>query len=133
MAFKLGSETRDGITRKNVSSAKRVFRKNSDMGPGIVAQANNDGSIDVDPNVDMNSKFGKKVIKHETKHQEQMESGKANYGDDWVMWEGKIYLRKEEDGEPVIDGPNGRWPEGHPNHPWEAEAIAAEKINNNKE
>jgi len=126
MAFKLGSETRDGITRKNVSSAKRVFRKNSDMGPGIVAQANNDGSIDVDPNVDMNSKFGKKVIKHETKHQEQMESGKANYGDDWVMWEGKIYLRKEEDGEPVIDGPNGRWPEGHPNHPWEAEAIEAE-------
>jgi len=127
MAFKLGSETRDGITRKNVSSAKRVFRKNSDMGPGIVAQANNDGSIDVDPNVDMNSKFGKKVIKHETKHQEQMESGKANYGDDWVMWEGKIYLRKEEDGEPVIDGPNGRWPEGHPNHPWEQVAMDAEK------
>ena len=126
MAFKLGSETRDGITRKNVSSAKRVFRKNSDMGPGIVAQANNDGSIDVDPNVDMNSKFGKKVIKHETKHQEQMESGKANYGDDWVMWEDKIYLRKEEDGEPVIDGPNGRWPEGHRNHPWEAEAVEAE-------
>ena len=104
MAFKLGSETRDGIFRKNVSSAKRVFRKNSDMGPGVVAQANNDGSIDVDPNVDMNSEFGKKVIKHETKHQEQMESGKANYGDDWVMWEDKIYLRKEEDGEPVIDG-----------------------------
>ena len=126
MAFKLGSETRDGIFRKNVSSAKRVFRKNSDMGPGVVAQANNDGSIDVDPNVDMNSEFGKKVIKHETKHQEQMESGKANYGDDWVMWEDKIYLRKEEDGEPVIDGPNGRWPEGHPNHPWEAEAIEAE-------
>jgi len=126
MAFKLGSETRDGIFRKNVSFSKRVFRKNSDMGPGIVAQANNDGSIDVDPSVDMNSKFGKKVIKHETKHQEQMESGKANYGDDWVMWEGKIYLRKEEDGEPVIDGPNGRWPEGHPNHPWEAEAIEAE-------
>ena len=127
MAFKLGSETRDGIFRKNVSSAKRVFRKNSDMGPGVVAQANNDGSIDVDPNVDMNSEFGKKVIKHETKHQEQMESGKANYGDDWVMWEDKIYLRKEEDGEPVIDGPNCRWPEGHPAHPWEQEAIQAEK------
>ena len=126
MAFKLGSETRDGITRKNVSFSKRVFRKNSDMGPGIVAQANNDGSIDVDPNVDMNSEFGKKVIKHETKHQEQMESGKANYGDDWVMWEDKIYIRREENGEPVIDGPNGRWPEGHPNHPWEAEAIEAE-------
>ena len=43
------------------------------------------------------------------------------------MWEGKLYIRKEIDGEGVIDGPNGRWPEGHPNHPWEAEAIKAEK------
>ena len=52
-----------------------------------------------------------------------MESGRADYGDNWVMWEGKVYLRKSG----YIDGPNGRWPEGHPNHPWEAEAIEAEK------
>ena len=126
MAFKLGSESRDPRTSKNVSFGNRVFRKNSDMGPGVVAQANNDGSIDVDPNVNLNSKFGKRVIKHELKHSEQMENGRANYGDNWVMWEDKIYLRREEDGKPVIDGPNGRWPEGHPNHPWEAEAIEAE-------
>ena len=127
MAFKLGSESRDQINNsKNVSFGNRVFRKNSDMGPGVVAQANNDGSIDVDPNVDLNSKFGKRVVKHEIKHSEQMENGKADYGDNWVMWEDKIYLRREEDGQPVIDGPNGRWPEGHPNHPWEAEAIKAE-------
>ena len=126
MAFKLGSESRAPRTSKNVSFGNRVFRKNSDMGPGVVAQANNDGSIDVDPNVNLNSKFGKRVIKHELKHSEQMENGRANYGDNWVMWEDKIYLRREEDGKPVIDGPNGRWPEGHPNHPWEAEAIKAE-------
>ena len=126
MAFKLGSETRDGVFRKNVSSAKRVFRKNDDMGPGVIAQANNDGSIDIDPNVDMNSEDGQKVMKHELKHQEQMENGKADYGDNWVMWEGKIYMRRVEDGEPIIDGPNGKWPEGHPNHPWEAEAMEAE-------
>ena len=29
----------------------------------------------------------------------------------------------------MIDGPNGRLTEGHPDHPWEAEAIAAEKNN----
>ena len=40
---------------------------------------------------------------------------------------GAEYLRKTIDGVPVIDGPNGRWPEGDKNHPWEAEAIAAEK------
>ena len=127
MAFKLGSESRDQINNsKNVSFGNRVFRKNSDMGPGVVAQANNDGSIDVAPNVDLNSKFGKRVVKHELKHSEQMENGKADYGDNWVMWEDKIYLRREEDGQPVIDGPNGRWPEGHSNHPWEAEAMEAE-------
>ena len=126
MAFKLGSESRDPRTSKNVSFGNRVFRKNSDMGPGVVAQANNDGSIDVDPNVNLNSKFGKRVIKHELKHSEQMENGRANYGDNWVMWEDKIYLRREEDGKPVIDGPNGRWPEGLPTHPWDADAIKAE-------
>ena len=39
----------------------------------------------------------------------------------------KIYLRKDIEGKPHIDGPNGRLPEGHPDHPWEAEAIQAEK------
>ena len=126
MAFKLGSERRNIKSSKDVSFNRKLVRKNGDMGPGVMAQANNDGSIDVDPNVDMNSKFGKKVMKHERKHQEQMEEGRADYGDNWVMWEDKIYLRKEEDGQSIIDGPNGKWPEGHPNHPWEAEAMEAE-------
>ena len=56
-----------------------------------------------------------------------MDQGRSAYGDNWVYWEGNVYLRKEVNGQPVIDGPNGRWPEGHPNHPWEAEAIKAEK------
>ena len=126
MAFKLGSEKRGIKFPKDVSFNNKKVTTNGDMGPGVVAQANNDGSIEVDPNVDLNSEFGKRVMKHELKHTEQMEQGRADYGDNWVMWEGKIYMRKEEDGQPIIDGPNGRWPEGHPNHPWEAEAIQAE-------
>ena len=126
MAFKLGSEKRGIKFPKDVSFTNKKVTTNGNMGPGVVAQANNDGSIEVDPNVDLNSEFGEKVIKHELKHTEQMEQGRADYGDNWVMWEGKIYMRKEEDGQPIIDGPNGRWPEGHPNHPWEAEAIQAE-------
>ena len=43
------------------------------------------------------------------------------------MWEDKIYLRREINGKPVIDGPAGRLPEGHEDHPWEAEAIEAEE------
>ena len=125
MAFKLGSEKRRIITPEDVSFNKKLVNHKS-MPNGTIAQANNDGSIDMDHRVDPNSNFGRRVMKHELKHKEQMESGRAAYGDTWVMWEDKIYFRREEDGEKVIDGPNGRWPEGHPNHPWEAEAIEAE-------
>jgi|TARA_B100000073_G_C23562235_1_gene504603 hypothetical protein len=125
MAFKLGSEKRGFKTSKNTP----LFRKQ--MNDGSSAQANMDGSIDIDPSVDINSKFGRRVIKHEQAHIDQIESGRGAYGDGWVMWEDKIYLRGEEDGVKYIDGPNGRWPEGDEHHPWEAEAIAAEKINNN--
>ena len=121
MAFKLGNEKRD------VKSSLNVTVKRGDAGEGALAQANMDGSIDVDPSVNLNSKFGRKLIAHEMCHMEQIASGRASYGDNYVTWEGKIYFRKTENGTPVIDGPNGRWPEGHPNHPWEAEAIQAEK------
>ena len=47
--------------------------------------------------------------------------GRAAYGDNWVMYEGKIYMRKNG----MIDGPAGRLPEGHPDHPWEKEAKQA--------
>ncbi len=123
MAFKLGKEGRDLRTPQNTT----LFRKKMD--DGSLAQANMDGSMDIDPSVDLNSELGRRIIKHEQAHLDQIESGRAAYGDNWVMWEGNIYIRKEENGIPVIDGPNGRWAEGDLHHPWEAEAIAAEKIN----
>lgn len=127
MAFKLGKRS----TRPNTPMEKpMVFRKK--MNDGSLAQANNDGSIDIDSSVDPNSKLAGKIMRHEMVHLQQMEDGRADYGEGWVMWEDKIYIRGEEGGVNYIDGPNGRWPEGHPNHPWEAEAIAAEKIKNNK-
>tara|TARA_B100001113_G_C20731308_1_gene458057 strand:+ start:180 stop:560 length:381 start_codon:yes stop_codon:yes gene_type:complete len=123
MAFKLGKENRGFKTPSNTNLFKKEFDD------GSLAQANMDGSIDLDPSINPNSNRGKEIIRHEQAHLQQIEDGRAAYGENWVMWEDNIYFRKEEDGVPVIDGPNGRWPEGHPNHPWEAEAIAAEKIN----
>ena len=118
MAFKLGNEKR-GIKTSAIKKKK--------VGKGVIARANNDGTIDVDPSVNLNSKYGKRVIKHEKAHLDQMKSGRAAYGDGWVMWEGKIYVRRNKNGVPVIDGPAGQLPEGHKDHPWEAEAIEAEK------
>ena len=129
MAFKLGDERRDIKSSENVklsSNRKGGINVDPDIGEGVLARANMDGSIDVAPNVDQNDPSFIRVMKHEQAHLDQMADERAAYGDGWVMWEGKIYMRREENGEPMIDGPNGKWPEGHPNHPWEAEAIAAE-------
>ena len=117
MAFKLGSEKR-GLKDSN------IFKKN--LEGNTLAETNMDGSMYVDSSVDLDSKLGRRVVKHEQAHIDQIDSGRAAYGDNWVMWEDKIYIRKEEDGVAVIDGPNGRWPEGDPNHPWEQEAMEAE-------
>ena len=121
MAFKLGRENRGFKTPNNTN----LFKKN--MEDGALAQANMDGSIDIDVSVDINSKEAQRIIRHEEAHLQQMEEGRAAYGDNWVMWEDKIYFRKEENGIPVIDGPNGRFEEGDERHPWEQEAIKAEK------
>ncbi len=99
---------------------------------GVLAEARNDGTIVIDANANLNKKQMNRVIKHEMKHMQDMEEGRADYGDEWLMWDGNIYLRRTIDGVKVIDGPAGRLPEGHEDHPWEAEAIAAETENNNK-
>ena len=122
MAFKLKNQD---IYQPNRSSKTMVFKK--DLEGSTIAEANMDGTIFIDKSVKLNSELGKRAIKHEMAHLNQIESGRAAYGDDWVMWEGDIFFRKEINGEKVIDGPNGRWPEGHFNHPWEQEAIQAEK------
>ena len=117
MAFKLGKEKRNFKHSGNVKLVRTPLEKDT------VAAARNDGSIAVSPDVKPGSKLMKRVIKHEMKHMQDMKEGRAAYGDNWLMWDGKIYIRKNG----MIDGPAGRLPEGHPNHPWEAEAIAAEK------
>ena len=132
MAFKLGRENNAFKTSKNVkigrgtiSGNTPVFRMN--LEGGTLAEANMDGSINIDASVKPGSSKEAKVIKHELSHKEDIETGRAAYGDDWVMWQDCIYFRKEVDGIKVIDGPNGRWPEGHEAHPWEQKAIQAEK------
>ena len=130
MAFKLGSEKRNIKDSSNVKiSNNRSFNPNNvdiintPLDRGTIAEANNDGTISVNSDARVSSAMMKKVIKHEMKHLKYINEGRADYGENWVMWEGKIYFRRNG----MIDGPNGRWPEGHKNHPWEAEAIQAEK------
>ena len=135
MGFKLGGEKR-GI--KNSNNVKKFAGGSTEKYQGtpiirgnlegeVHAEAYMDGTIGVDNGLNLNSKFGRRVLKHEQQHIEDFESGRAAYNDSAVLWDGNWYMRKEINGVKVIDGPNGRWPEGDPNHPWEQVAIEAEK------
>ena len=117
MGYKLGRETRRIRTPENTPIFKKKLRK------GVLAEANDDGTIFVDPKLKKGTKKYKETIKHEVQHINDMESGRAQYTDNTVTREGKTYFRKNG----YIDGPKGCLPEGHPKHPWEAEAIKAEK------
>tara|TARA_R100000152_G_C6595705_1_gene54602 strand:+ start:135 stop:494 length:360 start_codon:yes stop_codon:yes gene_type:complete len=117
MAFKLGSEQR----RIRSSENTPIFRKN--LEEGVVAEANMDGSIYIDKDVEPGSVLEKKAIAHEMQHIRDIESGKAAYGKDWVRWKGKTYKRK--DGKIWMDGKPHE--EGWEGFPWEKVAIKAEK------
>ena len=133
MAYKMGSSSRHDASF-NARTPDKPFKFAEGMNKmgqinkiplegATVAEAHMDGSISVDPELDLRSAFGKRTIRHEKEHLKQIEDGRAAYDENWVMWEGKLYIRQNG----YIDGPNGKWPEGHENHPWEAEAIRAEK------
>ena len=136
MAFKLGKESRSDASFNARTPNKQLSFSNGmnkmgdinivELEDGTAAEANMDGSISVSPDLDLSSAFGKRTIKHEKEHLEQIESGRAAYDDNWVMWEGKLYIRQNG----YIDGPNGKFPEGDNRHPWEQEAVKAEKNNN---
>ena len=122
MAFKLGNRSNSPTHKGGV----KIVTAPLDM--GAMAEARNDGTIAISPDVDQsNKKLMSRIVKHEMKHMQDLKDGRAAYGDNWVMWEDKIYIRKNVNGVNIIDGPNGRWPEGDHNHPWEQEAVAAEK------
>jgi len=113
MAFKLGSETR----QIRDSESTPIFRKKLDK--GILGEANKDGSIFIDKSIKKGSKQEKEVIAHEGKHAEDMKSGKLDYTDSSISYNGKKYERKS--GKIKY---NGSWlDEGSKSFPWEKAAY----------
>jgi len=113
MAFKLGSQKRNS-SRKNINiPGSPIYRKK--LNDGILAEANDDGSIYISSKVKPGSHEEKEVLKHEMKHITDMKVGKLAYGDDYVKYHGVTYPRKN--GKIKY---NGKWMhEGSTNFPWE--------------
>ena len=116
MGYKMGKERRKIRRPKNT----KIVRK--DLDPGILGEANMDGSIFIDKDVPKGSALEKRVIRHESVHAKEMKQGKIAYGDDYVRDGNKTYHRK--DGKIKY---NGKWHEEGSNvFPWEKRAKKAE-------
>ena len=81
---------------------------NVDMEDGILAKANNNGSIIISNKLHPN-KMGE-IINHEKVHIDQINRGDLNYDEKYVYWKGKKNLRS-------------KMQEGNKKLPWEAEAY----------
>ena len=100
---------------------------------GVAGEANNDGTIFVDENIEDGSVEEAEVVAHEGKHMKDMEDGILDYNDDSIEWKGKKYERK--DGKIKY---KGKWiEEGYKDFPWEKRAYkagnaAVKKLKKNK-
>lgn len=96
------------ITNKVKTGRIPVIKK--DLEDGVIAEANNDGTIFLDKKVKNNSPLAKEAIAHEMVHMDQMARGDLDYNDNNVIWKGKKYSREQMN-------------EGSKNLPWEKEAY----------
>ena len=96
------------ITNKVKTGGIPVIKK--DLEDGVIAEANNDGTIFLDKKVKNNSPLAKEAIAHEMVHMDQMARGDLDYNDNNVIWKGKEYSRSKMN-------------EGSKNLPWEKEAY----------
>ena len=89
---------------------------------GILGEANMDGTIYVNENLDPNSYEYRQVVNHEMRHATDMKVGKLAYDDDHIMYNGERFERQDINGVDSILV-DGQWKEaGDTGFPWENDA-----------
>ena len=135
MAFKLGTERGNYAVSGEIRTKMRfhqeaggdasvpgtpVIRKN--LEPGIMAEANMDGTIYISNEIEPNSFEERKVVSHEMRHATDMKIGKLEYGDNYIKYNGDTFARETIDGKDMINI-YGEWKEaGDTGFPWENDA-----------
>ena len=134
MTFKLGKENR----KNTYGSGKNRFDKDDasvpgtpvirkDLGPGIMGEANMDGSIYISDKIIPGSFEERQVINHEMRHATDMRVGKLSYADDHIMYNGDRFDRETINGRDMIKV-YGQWKEaGDGGFPWEDDANNGEE------
>ena len=136
MGYKLGKATQpymtNGVIKSKLSFDKEagdsdisvpgtpVIRK--PLAPGVMGEANMDGSIYINENIVPGSDEEKEVINHEMRHATDMKVGKLSYGDDFVKFNGVTYERKDISGKDMIIVDGVAKEAGDGDFPWERDA-----------
>jgi len=135
MAYKLGKGYKPYMTSGSLRTKMRfgqeagsdasvpgtpVIRK--PLAPGVMGEANMDGTIFISDKIVPGSKEEKEVINHEMRHATDMKIGKLSYGDDFVKFNGVTYERKDINGQDMIIVDGVAKEAGSTDFPWEHDA-----------
>ena len=97
-----------------------VIRK--DLAPGVLGEANMDGSIYISNTIEPGSFQEGQTVSHEMRHATDMKIGKLAYADDHIKYNGETFPRETIDGMDMILV-EGEWKQaGDTGFPWENDA-----------
>ena len=135
MGFKLGTAKGLEATAGEIRSKFRFHQEaggdasvpgtpviRTPLEPGVMGEANMDGSIYISDMIQPGSMRERQTVSHEMRHATDMKIGKLEYGDYHVKWNGETFPRETIDGIDSIFVDN-EWKEaGSHDFPWEQEA-----------
>ena len=136
MGFKLGTERGLEATAGEIRTKMRFHKESGDpdlsvpgtpvirkrLEPGILGEANMDGTVYVSDQLDPDSFEMRQTIIHEMKHATNIKIGKEGYTDDYVLYNGDKFPRETRNGKDMILV-EGEWKEaGDEDLPWEIKA-----------
>ena len=135
MGFKLGTERGNYAVAGELKTKMRfgkqsggsasvpgtpVIRK--DLEPGVLGEANMDGSIYISNTIEPDSFQERHTVSHEMRHATDMKIGKLAYEDDHIKYNGEVFPRETIEGMDMILV-DGEWKEaGDTGFPWEHDA-----------
>ena len=136
MGFKLGTERGLEATAGEIRTKMRFHKESGDpdlsvpgtpvirkrLEPGILGEANMDGTVYVSDQLDPDSFEMRQTLIHEMKHATNIKIGKEGYTDDYVLYNGDKFPRETRNGKDMILI-EGEWKEaGDEDLPWEIKA-----------
>ena len=136
MGFKLGTERGNYAVSGEIRTKLRFHKESGDpdasvpgtpvirkdLEPGVLGEANMDGSIYISNKLEPGSAEERETINHEMRHATDIKIGKTEYADDYVKYNGETFPRETRNGKDMILVYD-KWKEaGDEGFPWEVDA-----------